>query len=245
VTPAQPLVIAPAPSRPSQAARPAPQEAVARPSGPAPKAPPTVRVASLDGQSNRFTGLSLQTAYEVVAPTANPDLIWDPTTHDVLSGGDIIARGVDRNELPSVIERTAAVRWLKMRATLAPQSIRVSPDDKLHTKGSRVEIDVANIAGRSLIVFDISGDGTVQMLYPVGSDPSVRSEGQYRLPVQVQEPFGADQVVAVSSTRRLPDLERALRQLDQRRNPIKVVELINQFGTPDTLVGSAGLFTAP
>ena len=253
VRPTNPDKPAGAPAGPITTARPVPAAspaAAARPqakpvSSPAANAGGPVRVASLDGQGARFTGLSLQIPYEVVAPTANPDLVWDPASRDALSGGDVIAHNVDRNDLPSVIERTAAVRWLKMRAAQGPQALRIVPDDKLHRKGARVEIEVSNLSGRSLILFNLAGDGTVQMLYPLGSDPPVRTEDSYRVQLQVREPLGADQIVAVTSSRRLGELEQAIRQLDRKRNPMKISDAVNQFAAGDVLVGFAGLFTAP
>jgi hypothetical protein len=205
----------------------------------------TVRIASLDGQANQFAGLSLQAPYEIVAPGANPDVVWDPAERDVRSSGDIIARNVGRNDLPSVIERTATIRWLKTRSSRAPQAIRILPANGLHHKGSMVEVEITGLAGRSLLLFNISGDGTVQMLYPMGSDPAVRSDGEYHLQLQVREPLGSDQIVVVSATTRLAELEQGLRLLDKKRNPMKVFELINRFATTDALVGSVSLLTAP
>lgn len=251
VIPADPGKPGQAPSAAPPAAKPpanAPaQTPVARPVTPplAPGAAGPVRVASLDGQGNRFTGLSVLTPYEVVAPGANPDVLWDPATREVLAGGDVIARNVDRNDLPGVIERTAAVRLLKLRAARTPQSIRVIPDDKLHHKGARVEIEVGGLAGKSLVLFNIAGDGTVQMIYPIGSDAPIRSDAIYRLQLLVREPLGADQIVAVTASRRLAELETAIRQLDRRRNPMKISELISQYAAADVLVGAAGLFTGP
>src|SRR5262249_58322288 len=62
----------------------------------------------------------------------NPDLIWDAKSHDVLAGADIVARGVDRVDLASVIDRVAAVNGFKRLAARAPQAVRILPDDKLH-----------------------------------------------------------------------------------------------------------------
>lgn len=99
-----------------------------------------VRVASLDGQASHFQDLYLHTAIQVVSSNANPDLLWDPMTLEILSGGDVIARNIEKPDLPAAIERAAAVRWLKTRATSAPQSIRVLPDDQVHHGGSDVQI---------------------------------------------------------------------------------------------------------
>jgi hypothetical protein len=223
-------------------APPAPSVQVPRP---IPKIKDPIRVASLDGQSARVAGLTSHAAYEVVNPNTSPDLVWDTATHDVVSGADVIAQNVDRDGLSGVIDRTAAIRWLKMRSAQAPQDMKVFPNDKLHRKGEQVEIAIHGLAGRSLILFNIAGDGTLQFMYPLGSDPPVIEHSEHRVTLQVREPFGTDQIVSVSATQRQEELEQAIRQLDRQRNPLKAAELVERYDGADVFVGMVGLFTAP
>ena len=204
-----------------------------------------IRVASLDGQPARVAGLKSRATYEVVNPNTSPDLVWDPAKHDVVSGGDVIAQNVDRDGLSSIIDRMAAIRWLKMRSAQAPQDMKVFPNDKLHRTGEQVQIAIHGLAGRSLILFNIAGDGTLQFLYPKGSDPPVIENSEQRLTLQVREPFGAEQTVSVSATQRQTELEQAIRQLDRQRNPLKAAELVERYDGADVFVGLVGLFTAP
>ena len=204
-----------------------------------------IRVASLDGQSARVAGLKSNTAYEVVDRNSNPDLVWDPSSRDVVSGGDIVAHNVDRDDLSVIIDRVAAIRWFKLRSAKAPQEMKVFPNDTLHRKGEQVEIAIHGLAGRSLILFNIAGDGTLQFIYPLGSDPPVIENSEHRITLQVREPFGADRIVSVSATQRQTDLEQAIRQLDRRRNPLKISQLVDRYDNADLRVGLIGLFTAP
>ena len=205
-----------------------------------------VRIASRDGQTNRFAGLSAREApFEVVLPRQNPDLIWDPTSGDVLAGGDVLAYRIALSDLPSVIDRFAAVRGLKQLAAKSPQAIRVAPNDQLHRKDARVAVEIPDVAGRMLIAFNIAGDGTVQALYPIGTDSPLVANADYRMPVRVQEPFGADQFVAITSGRRMEALEQALKQLNQRRSAVQMLQMVQQYAPADARIGSAGLFTAP
>jgi Caspase domain len=204
-----------------------------------------IRVASLDGQSARLAGLTSNTAYEVVNRNSNPDLVWDPSSRDVVSGGDIVAHNVDHDDLSVIIDRMAAIRWFKLRSAKAPQEMRVFPNDTLHRKSEQVEIAIYGLAGRSLILFNIAGDGTLQFIYPLGSDPPIIENSEHRITLQVREPFGADQIVSVSATQRQTDLEQAIRQLDRRRNPLKISQLVNRYDNADLRVGLIGLFTAP
>jgi hypothetical protein len=180
-----------------------------------------------------------------VQPTDNPDLIWDPASHDVISWGDVVAYGVELADLPTVIDRTAAIRTLKGIATRSPQVMRISPDDRLHHNGQSVDIDLSEVGGRAVVLFDVAGDGTIQMLYPIGSDASLAHSANLRLPLQVREPFGADQVVAVTSQQRMVELEKVLQQLNRRRASGQVIKSLERYMPADARIGSVGFFTVP
>jgi hypothetical protein len=205
-----------------------------------------VRIAALDGSSNYFAKLvSRDAKIEIVKPVDDPDIIWDPKSRDVISWGDVIAYKVEQAELATVIDRTAAIRELKKIATKAPQSVRVGPDDAKFHNQQVVKIELSDLAGRALVLFDISGDGTVQMLYPVGSDDALRREATLELPLRVREPFGAEQVVAITSTERMTGLEEGLLQLNLRRAPGQLIKIMAKLLPPDARVGSIGFYTAP
>ena len=205
-----------------------------------------VRLAALDGGTNYFPKVkSREATIEIVEPVDDPDLIWDPKSGDVISWGDVIAYQVGQNDLGTVIDRTAAIRELKKIATKAPQSIRVAPDDGQHHNREVIQIELSDIADRAIILFDISGDGTIQMLYPIGSDAARTQVGSLRLPLRVREPFGAEQVVTVTSTQRLADLEQALVQLNQRKAPGQLIKIMTKLLPSDARVGSIAFFTAP
>jgi len=210
--------------------------------GPAADAP--IRIAALDDQRANFARLPQQPPFEIVSPNANPDLIWDPATRNVIVGVDIIARDVDVSRLPAVIERALALRFLAGRTAETPQPIRLTPNLRVHHKGERVSVEVQQLAGRNLLMFNIAGDGTVEMIYPLGSDAPMVSEDTYRVELSIREPLGADTLVAVSSLQAIDELVRRVKALDRRRNPARIVDLIPQFSPPDALVGVAAIFTA-
>jgi hypothetical protein len=227
--------------------KPATTPTVAAPAA-APAAPTVapVRIASLDGQAARLSGLDpREAAFDVVPPSHAPDLVWDPATGDVLAGADVIAYRMQKAELPSAIDRVAAARALKQAAAKAPQAMRVIPGDAVHRADSKVAVEIGNLSGRALVLFNIAGDGTVQLLYPLANDPKIVRENLYRLPVRVRGPFGADLVVAVTSDRPMPMLEQALKPLDQRRNAVQALKAVERYRPADGRVGAAGIFTAP
>jgi hypothetical protein len=220
--------------------------ATTSPSGPVPAQNLPIRLAALDGGTNYFPKLtSREAAIEIVRPTDNPDLIWDPKSRDVISWGDVVAYKVELNDLVTVIDRTAAIRELKKIATKSPQVVRVAPDDAQHHNEEPVQIELSDVAGRAVILFDISGDGTIQMLYPIGSDAAPTQAGSLRLPLRVREPFGAEQVVVITSAARVTALEQALLELNRRKVPGQLIRVMAKYLPSDARVGSIGFFTAP
>ena len=206
----------------------------------------TVRIAVSGNQRELLKELQPKYAhFQPVSIADHPDLIWDSATLDVLAGGDVIAHQIKRKDLPNVIDWFAAVNGFKRLAAKSPQTVRVLPSDKVHSRGSRIEVQVSGVAQRSLLLFNMTGDGTVQVLYPVGSDPRVVSTPDYKFSVVVGEPFGADQVVAVTSAQPLKDLEQVLKAIDQQFAAVEVYRSVERYAPPDARIGAASLYTAP
>jgi hypothetical protein len=213
---------------------------------PPPSGLAAVRIAVLGDQRDLLASLEAREArFEIVGTRDNPDLIWDPASLDVVAGGDVIAHGIDRIALPGVINRVAAINGFKRLAARVPQAIRILPDDKVHRRDARIDVQVAGVAQRSLLMFNIAGDGTVQALYPIGSDPRVIATPEYRFQVRVGEPFGADQLVAVSSGQQLSELEDALKKINRRRAAVEAFRLVERYAPADARIGAASLYTAP
>lgn len=209
---------------------------------PRPKEP--IRIALRGAASEGSIGAGAQAPYVVVAPNENPDIVWDAATRDVSAGVDVLSHNVDMQGLPAVIDRAATVRWLETLAGKGPQPIRVFPNDRLHRKGEHMEITIGGVSERNLVLFSLTGDGALQFLYPLGSDSALIQKSEYRISLIAREPLGADQIVAISSKLRMPQLEQSLRQLDRLRDPMKVIDLLSRHIRGDALVGTIGIFTA-
>ncbi len=235
------------PPTPAAASSSTPPSGGASQAAPAPSSPliaevveKPIRLAALDGKMTYFPGVkSRDTRIETVRPTDNPDLIWDPTSHDV------IAYNINAVDLSSVVDRTAAIRALKQFSTRSPQVMRVAPDDRQHHRGQNIEINVSDVGARSVIIFNVSGDGTIQMLYPLSSDSSRPKSDTLNIRLRVKEPFGAEQIIAITSQEKMDDLVKTLSQLDQRRAPGQIIYILQRFAFPDARIGSIGFFTTP
>ena len=247
----RPQSSSPVPAKPAPATL--PTSATLTPSLPRPVVSPkngtaldAVRIAVLGNQGELLKDLQPKYAhFQPVAIADNPDLVWDPATLDVLAGGDVVAHQIKRKDLPNVIDWLAAVNGFKRLAAKAPQTVRVLPGDKVHARGSRIEVQVSGVAQRSLLLFNMTGDGTVQVLYPVGSDPRVLATPDYKFSVIVGEPFGADQVVAITSSQPLNDLEQVLKAINQQFAAVEVYRSVERYAPADARIGAASLYTAP
>jgi hypothetical protein len=225
---------------------PPPAASVAPEPSPQAMPPQPIRLASSSGRSSALVGLSpLLTPFVVVAPDAGPDILWDPVAKEALSGGDKIALDVESSDLPGIVDRTAALRDIKTLVAASPQTIHLKPDASLHREGSRVDVEVADAKSRALILLDMAGNGTVQLLYPTPRDPPVLDSVSYHVAFKVRDPFGADEVIAITSDRKMVNLEAALRELDGRRGAGQLAAMIGRFAPPDMKVGVVGLFTKP
>jgi hypothetical protein len=228
----------------------APMIAPSKTDGPAsvaksPRSQAPVRLAALDSEASYFTNLKPQdAAIEIVRPIDNPDLIWDPSSHDMIAWGDVVAYHVDQSDIISVVDRTAAVRELKAISNKAPQLLRLTGDDQ-HHNDDVVQIELSDVARRSIVLLNIAGDGTVQMLYPLGSDANQGDASSFQISLRVRGPFGADQIVAVTATEPLPNLVQALSELNRRRASGQVVKSLLRYMPENARIGSIGIFTAP
>ena len=209
-----------------------------------PRAQAPIRLAALDGRTGYFANLKPRDVMvEIVRPVDNPDLIWDPNSHDVIAWGDVVAYNVDSSDLASVIDRTAAVRELKKISAKAPQLLRLTAGDEQHHNDDMVQVELSDVAQRSIVLVNVSADGTIQLLYPLGTDQNTASS--FQISLRVREPFGADQVIAVTSTDRLSELEQVVSELNRRRAPGALIKSMMRYMPADVRVGSIGIFTAP
>lgn len=206
---------------------------------------PVVPIAALDGRIEHFQGIAPdETDFVVVAPNQTPSLVWDPAKREVITGGDVIASEVVRDDIPGIVDRLIAVRDIKRLTAQSPQPMMVSPNGGIHRSGQRVTVEIEGLAKRALVLFSIAGNGKVQLLYPIGSDPPIISTQTYKLELQVQEPFGADQLVAITAPERMTDIELALNRLRDRRASGQLPNILSHYAPPNWRIGSVGIFTA-
>jgi hypothetical protein len=99
-----------------------------------------------------------------------------------------------------------------------------------------------------MLLFNITGDGTVQHLFPKENENPLVRQTSFKLDdMIVQKPFGADHMVAIVSDARLDEVEQALRRLHGRRAAGRLPGILRSlpFAGGGVRLGTAGLFTVP
>jgi hypothetical protein len=187
------------------------------------------------------------TPFKVVGANDSAELVWDAASGDVVTaGGSIIYTGASDRDLPGIVDRTRALTALAKLSETRPQTIVLKPNNGIHRNGARVAFEAENVRAQAVVVLNIAGNGTVQMLYPRPSDDTVFRGGTWRLPLVVSEPFGNDTVVAVVSDQPRPELVERLRRVDGKKAATLVTQILEQElqKTPSAKLGMVGLFTA-
>jgi hypothetical protein len=206
----------------------------------------TIRVAVTGGDSSLLAGINPRAApFELVPPAANPDLLFDPGARQARSKGEIVAYDVTPADLPAVIDRMAFAGGLARLAAARPQQIRVAPGGPVRRRGDRIDIELPDMAHRALVLFDVSGDGLVQALYPRGADPRIVETAAFAWSFEIHEPFGTDLVVAISAAQPMAALERGIKALSSHRGAGEILQLIALAAPPDARIGVAALLSAP
>ncbi|MDR3437503.1 hypothetical protein, partial [Telmatospirillum sp.] len=132
-----------------------------------------VRLAAGDNNADVLKSLAPRLApLEVVARSDRPDLVWDVAARTLIDRDQIVAYDIDAGDVARAADRVALVRLLRDLSQKAGQPVKLQPDDRTYKAGQRFDIQLADTRARFVLVFAVSGDGTVGLLYPRPSDPA-------------------------------------------------------------------------
>lgn len=97
-------------------------------------------------------------------------------------------------------------------------SLRAYPARALHCRGQRLGVRINEFETGYLYLFNLAGDGTVQLLWPLDEREAVPQSPPWSLPapgvLEVGPPYGVDHLLALVSSRELPELGRSLMRAD-------------------------------
>jgi len=203
-------------------------------------------VAALAGEVAKLPGVKL------VPGGGMADLIWDAGRGQVISRtGDVVADGGvgQLRDFAAVADKwrlLAALRGLAGQRSLA---MRIEGGDSLHKLGEVVEVTFRNPGFNRLTVFNLAQDGTVQHIAPAPStnpaySGNIAGMKEWRLPLRVTAPFGADNLVAFVTRDGMPDFERVLAALDGKQAAGELIEALRrQRLDGEWKLGTVGLYT--
>jgi hypothetical protein len=207
-----------------------------------------VRIAVSDGDAKKLDGLAARVVpFEIVAPSANPDLVWNAVSHDVVAGSTVVAFGVPFAELGAIIDRTAVVRALKQRSVARPQAIRLATPDKLYHPGEKAKIQVDDIAKRALVLIRLACDGQARLIYPESADDAVLKSSPYELGLTLSPPpppLGSFVFIAISAEKPIDALEREFKMSNSPSAP-ELFTMLDKTVPQDARFGLLTLATAP
>ena len=168
-------------------------------------------------------------------PRGTPDLTWNAKEGWVTDNrGDRVAEGLTSAEqLTGVIMKRRAVGQLAGSSDERRLKVDIGPRPKgqLYKKGESVDLAVTHRGGEAwLTAFNLAGDGTVQLLYPLDGDGDGRMvAGQTRVVMartKAVPPFGVDNVVAIATPTEPTVLRAALKRIDGKRDAMVASGLI-------------------
>jgi hypothetical protein len=199
---------------------------------------------------------------ELAGAGEEADLTWDAGSADALNrSGQRIASGIKPSGLQAVVERVRAVdaalrmaaeRGLDLKLLLPDERVEALPSlhsDRVHAAGTRLTCIVAGMRNPHFALFNIAGDGTVQLLYPLRQRkdaPTIEIARPFSVPqFEVAPPFGADHLVAIASSSPLDALTDALEAINGRRAAGTALEVLTSVArVPDVQVGVQAVYTA-
>jgi hypothetical protein len=130
-------------------------------------------------------------------------------------------------QLKGVIDKRRAIRDLAGLANERVVRVEIGPRPagQRYRNGESVDLAVRHKGpGAYLTAFNLAGDGTVQMLYPLAGEGDGRvAAGESRVVMartKAAAPFGVDNVVAVTTPAEPKVLRAALGRMDGKREPL-------------------------
>jgi hypothetical protein len=162
----------------------------------------------------------------LVDDEASARLIFDPASGALVNNvRDVVAEELDADGLKTAIEADRALGALQRLALRGTLPLAFSPDDGIQPEGTEIEFTVAGVEGKYLTIFDLTATGSIHFLWPTGpADADPVAEEALSLPAEVVPPFGADNLVVLSTDAPPTSLREKLRQLDGGRDPAALIE---------------------
>jgi len=225
---------------------------------PVKNAPPTapLRLALIGTDKAGNIVQSLQ-GIKLVASSTDAVLTWDVPGGQLISAMNDVVAYVSTNATPapysevqSIIDKWTVLAPIKQLAEGVPLAVTIKQGNRLHRQGETLSFAIEPRQAPYLTLLNLASGGEVQYLYPLadyGDDPKPSPEQEFVLDIEVSPPFGADHLLALTSTRQPQALQQALQALDQQAAAGQLLELLHTALANQTIsqIGLLGAYTAP
>jgi hypothetical protein len=198
-----------------------------------------VRLAIVGGPQEAFASIETRaTPLELVADRGQAELVWDVGAKKAFAKGDTLMVGVDGSLIGWIADRVRALSRLQEVGSRRPLEIGLSRSGELLTPGRHASVQVSNLDGAKLVVFNIAAEGTIQMQYPAAPD----AKGACRDPnpegwtcdLGVVAPFGVDTLVAFATAQPATRLVDWLREHRDRRDAAELPDVVAELLADDS-----------
>lgn len=181
-------------------------------------------------------------------PTDTPDIIFDlDKRHAISAAGDVISHDLGDDDVRAVIEKWQALKRLEYERYGDRLNTKTLPHDGIHRYGEEVSFYFSKIDQPYFALYSLSGDGTLYFHYPLDGDPpTIDGSKPLQLSFEVTPPYGADHMVAVTSSEPLTQLIVTLLKLDGTQSARAAAEAtLAAISSGRRQLGLQGLYTAP
>ncbi|MBS1164449.1 MAG: caspase [Proteobacteria bacterium] len=187
-------------------------------------------------------------AFKIVGASSadSADLIYEGEKGEVYSAQqDLVATDVSLDGLKDVAASTFSIRRL-VALNLVPHPLSLLGGDKRYRNGERLVIDARPADDAEYFaLFDINGNGIVQLLYPLEDrkDSLLLDGSEPFRGMKISPPFGRDTVVLVTDKKPLTELITSLNTLNSNVAPLEAVDFIEKYKTDSMRLGIQAFFT--
>jgi len=176
------------------------------------------------------------------------DAVIDLDNRQVLNGlGDVLSDfGTSTaTAIQPILDKQLAVMRLRHLAR-NPVPMRILPGDDVHLDGDiiRLELPVGDL--NALTLFNLTGDGTVQLLFPIAGESPLVGNRVFTLPIRVGPPFGGDHLIGLLTEKPLPELHATLKSVDGKQKSLTAAQVLEaEVQNHRYQLGIAGVYTRP
>jgi hypothetical protein len=197
-----------------------------------------VRVKIVNGSPESFSAIEKAATPLVAVPEKDAaELVWDVGGREAFAQGDSLMQNVDGSMIGAIADRVRALTRLRSIGEGRPLQVQLASGGSLLTAGQRTSVDVDDLRGARLTVFNIAADATVQMLYPAPPDSSAPcrdpNADAWRCELVVEPPFGVDTVVALATSRDPGPFYDWLRRHHGRRDAAVIPDMLRTLLAED------------